>query len=99
MGMKQRELLVAVDPVLGVVDVEHPRVRLRRPEGRLRPGTSAKLSQNSSIIAAIIRLSALGPGRFSSRLMVWGCGDPTPRSRSTASTDRRRSRAGGRPPA
>ena len=38
----------------------------------MRAGTCAKLSQNRSIIAAIIRLSAIGPGRFSSRLMV-GC--------------------------
>jgi hypothetical protein len=29
-----------------------------------------KLSQNSSTIAAIIRLRAVGPGRFSSRHMV-----------------------------
>ena len=37
-----------------------------------RRGTSAKLSQNSSTIVAIIRLSAVTPGRFSSRDMV-GC--------------------------
>jgi hypothetical protein len=36
----------------------------------IRRGTSSKLSQNSSIIAAIMRFSALGPGRFSSREMV-----------------------------
>src|SRR5947209_18888955 len=39
---------------------------------RMRRGTSSKLSQNRSTIAAIIRLSAVGPGRFSRRLMV-GC--------------------------
>jgi hypothetical protein len=38
----------------------------------IRRGTSVKLSQNSSIMAAIIRLSATVPGRFSSRHMV-GC--------------------------
>ena len=38
----------------------------------MRRGTLSKLSQNTSTIAAIIRLSAVGPGRFSSRLMV-GC--------------------------
>ena len=36
----------------------------------IRRGTSSKLSQNSSTIAAIMRLSATGPGRFSSRLIV-----------------------------
>ena len=36
----------------------------------MRRGTCSKLSQNTSTIAAIIRLSAVGPGRFSSRLMV-----------------------------
>ena len=38
----------------------------------IRRGTSVKLSQNSSTIAAIMRLSAVDPGRFSSRHMV-GC--------------------------
>ena len=38
----------------------------------IRLGTSAKLSQNSSTMAAIIRLSAVAVGRFSSRHMV-GC--------------------------
>src|SRR6266852_544566 len=38
----------------------------------MRGGTCSKLSQNNSTIAAIIRLSAVEPGRFSSRLMV-GC--------------------------
>ena len=38
----------------------------------MRLGTSSKLSQNSSTMAAIMRLSATGPGRFSSRHMV-GC--------------------------
>src|SRR5712691_1170005 len=38
----------------------------------MRRGTCSKLSQNTSTIAAIIRLSATRPGRFSSRLMV-GC--------------------------
>ena len=38
----------------------------------MRRGTCSKLSQNSSTIAAIMRLSAAAPGRFSSRLMV-GC--------------------------
>ncbi len=38
----------------------------------IRRGTSVKLSQNSSTIAAIIRLSAVAVGRFSSRHMV-GC--------------------------
>src|SRR6266702_2889040 len=38
----------------------------------MRRGTSLKLSQNTSTIAAIIRLSAVAPGRFSSRLMA-GC--------------------------
>jgi hypothetical protein len=35
-----------------------------------RRGTSSKLSQNSSTMAAIMRFSAIGPGRFSSRHMV-----------------------------
>src|SRR3954462_13636136 len=39
---------------------------------RMRRGTCSKLSQNNSTIAAIMRLSATGPGRFSSRLML-GC--------------------------
>src|SRR6266536_2366570 len=38
----------------------------------MRLGTSSKLSQNTSTIAAIMRFSATAPGRFSSRLMV-GC--------------------------
>jgi hypothetical protein len=59
MRVPQRELLAVVNPVLGVVD-------------RSRRGTWSKLSQNNSTIAAIMRLSAVGPGRFSSRLMV-GC--------------------------
>jgi len=53
-----RELL-PVGAVLGVVDVEHD-----------ASGTCSKLSQNNSTIAAIMRLSAAGPGRFSSRVMV-----------------------------
>ena len=61
-GVEQRELLAAVDPVLGVVDVEH--------DARAAP--RSKLSQNSSTMAAIIRLSAVTVGRFSSRHMV-GC--------------------------
>ena len=35
-----------------------------------RRGALAKLSQNSVIIAAIMRLSATSPGRFSNRVMV-----------------------------
>ena len=61
-GVEQRELLAAVDPVLGVVDVEHDPAAAPR----------SKLSQNSSTMAAIIRLSAVTVGRFSSRHMV-GC--------------------------
>ena len=38
----------------------------------IRCGTCAKLSQNSSTIAAIMRMSALVVGRFSNRHMV-GC--------------------------
>jgi hypothetical protein len=38
----------------------------------MRDDTVAKLSQNRSTIAAIIRISAIGPRRFSNRLMV-GC--------------------------
>ena len=38
----------------------------------IRLGTCSKLSQNSSTMAAIIRLSAVTVGRFSSRHMV-GC--------------------------
>ena len=38
----------------------------------MRRGTASKLSQNNSTIAAIMRLSAVAPGRFSSRLML-GC--------------------------
>jgi len=52
----------------------------------IRRGTSSKLSQNSSIIAAIIRFSAIGPGRFSSRHIV-GCehrSSPLSGSRPTA---------------
>jgi hypothetical protein len=37
MGMKQRELLVAVDPVLGVVDVEHPRGPAAPARGQAAP--------------------------------------------------------------
>jgi hypothetical protein len=59
MGMKQRQLLAAVDPILGI-----------SMSSTIRRGTSSKLSQNSSIIAAIIRFSAIGSGRFSSRHMV-----------------------------
>ena len=53
----------------------------------IRRGTCSKLAQNSSTIAAIIRLSAVVPGRFSSRLMV-GCehrSAPVSGSRPTAS--------------
>jgi hypothetical protein len=50
-----------VNPVLGVVDVEHD-----------APGDPSKLSQNNSTLAAIMRFSATGPGKFSSQLMV-GC--------------------------
>jgi len=60
-GVEQRQLLPAMNPVLGIVDIEHD-----------APGNLPKLSQNTSTIAAIMRLSATGPGRFSSRLMV-GC--------------------------
>ena len=38
----------------------------------VRLGRIWKLSQNSSIIAAIMRISTVWPGKFSSRLMV-GC--------------------------
>ena len=61
MRVEQRELLTAMHFVLGVVDLEHDAL-----------GNLGELSQNRSIIAAIMRLSAIGPGRFSSRLMV-GC--------------------------
>jgi hypothetical protein len=60
MGVPQRQLLAAVDRILGVVDVEQD------------APTWSKLSQNNSTIAAIMRLSAVALGRFSSRLMV-GC--------------------------
>src|SRR3954471_15777200 len=53
---------------------------------RMRRGTCSKLSQNNSTIAAIMRLSATGPGRFSSRLML-GCehrSSPLSGSRPTA---------------
>ena len=60
-GVEERELLAAMGPVLGVVDVEHDPAR-----------HLSKLSQNSSTMAAIIRLSAVALGRFSSRHMV-GC--------------------------
>jgi hypothetical protein len=52
----------------------------------MRRGTSAKLSQNRSTIAAIMRFSAVAPGRFSSRLIV-GCehrSSPLSGSRPTA---------------
>ena len=62
MRIEERELLAAVNPVLGVVDIEQDAPR----------GTCSKLSQNNSIIAAIMRLSAVALGRFSSRLIV-GC--------------------------
>ena len=61
MRIEERELLAAVNPVLGVVDIEQD-----------RRGTCSKLSQNNSIIAAIMRLSAVALGRYSSRLIV-GC--------------------------
>jgi hypothetical protein len=48
----------------------------------IRRGTSAKLAQNSSIMAAIIRFSAVGPGRFSSREMVGWEHKSAPRSGS-----------------
>src|SRR5438105_1097586 len=53
---------------------------------RMRRGTCSKLSQNNSTIAAIMRLSPTGPGRFSSRLML-GCehrSSPLSGSRPTA---------------
>ena len=53
----------------------------------IRRGTSTKLSQNSSTSAAIMRLSAVAPGRFSSRHMV-GCehkSSPLSGNRPTAS--------------
>jgi hypothetical protein len=65
-----------VRPVQSIVDVEHDAAR-----------TCSKLAQNSSTMAAIIRLSAVGPGRFSSRHMV-GCehsSAPLSGSRPTAS--------------
>ena len=71
MGMEQRQLLAAVNPIFGIVDVEHD-----------RRGTSSKLSQNSSTIAAIIRFSAIGPGRFASRHMVGWEHKSAPRSGS-----------------
>jgi hypothetical protein len=55
-SVEQRELLAAVDGVSSMSKM-------------IRRGTCSKLSQNSSTIAAIIRLSAVGPGRFS-RAMV-----------------------------
>ena len=57
--IEQGELLLAVGPVLGVVDIEHD-----------PPGHGGELSQNNSTITAIMRLSATVPGRFSSRVMV-----------------------------
>ncbi len=69
MGVLQRELLAAVNPVFGVVDSLPLR---RRGSSRMRRGTASKLSQNNSTIAAIMRFSAVAPGRFSSRLMI-GC--------------------------
>ena len=50
--IEERELLAAVNPVLGVIDIEQ--------DGR---GTCSKLSQNNSITAAIMRLSAVALGR------------------------------------
>jgi len=66
-GVEEGELLAAVNPILRVVDVEQ-----RSAVGRAlsRRGTWAKLSQNSSTMAAIMRFSAKVPGRFSSREMV-----------------------------
>ena len=61
MRIEERELLAAVNAVLGVVDIEQD-----------APGYCSKLSQNNSIIAAIMRLSAVALGKFSSRLIV-GC--------------------------
>ena len=61
-GVEQREFLATVDAVRGVVDVEHDRASAPR----------SKLSQNSSTMAAIMRLSAVAVGRFSSRHIV-GC--------------------------
>ena len=48
--IEERELLAAVNPVLGVVDIEQD-----------APRYGSKLSQNNSIIAAIMRLSAVAP--------------------------------------
>ena len=48
----------------------------------IRLGTSVKLSQNSSTIAAIMRMSAVAPGRFSSPHMVgWETGPARSRAR------------------
>src|SRR5688500_10232200 len=60
-GMEERELLATVHPDL-----------LSSMSSTIRRGTCSKLSQNSSTMAAIMRLSAVVPGRFSSRDMV-GC--------------------------
>jgi hypothetical protein len=50
--VEQRELLSAMNPVLGVVDVEHD-----------TPGYLLETVAEHSTIAAIMRLSATGPGR------------------------------------
>ena len=74
-GMEQGQLLRPVDPVLGVVDV--PPSALPKGPSTTRRGTWAKLSQNRSIIAAIMRSSATRPGLFSSRETV-GCEHRSP---------------------
>ena len=59
-GVEQGELLVAVDPVLGIVDVEHD------PPRHL----TAKLSQNSSIMAIHHALEG-GPAPAGSPAGTW----------------------------
>ena len=50
-GVEQRQLLAAVNPS-----------SVSSISSRMRRGTSSKLSQNNSTIAAIMRLSAVAPG-------------------------------------
>ena len=61
-GMEQGQLLAAVNAILGVVDVEHDAAR------HPLEAVAKQLDQ----LAAIIRLSAVAVGKFSSRHMV-GC--------------------------
>ena len=64
MGVEERQLLVAVHGIAGVVDIEG--------DGGGRGGGAAKERQKRSTSAAVMRATSRREGAFSRRLMV-GC--------------------------